>query len=694
LSHTFILRNTEDLNLHYAAENTPTFTVRNTGDADASYDTESAMSPLSTATNSAVLLSVQTQAPTPSHSTPTRLHPPCRSASSPTPPVTDRRRHVRTHTGHATGGDGVRNAEQSSIVSARSVEEVTIATNSNVNRQHNFPAVQYAATGRASCDRPVVVDAPFSRQTRASASQPPSTVNLGSSLNGSYLRELSSLQCSAYSQQTDRSCSTSSSVRSHRTGASATTLDACKKYAQSSFTVDQSVVSQSGAYRHMHADAGPNGTSSSSYTCKSWAESVKGLGAFVNATLDSRASRRTVASSSSSSSLPFRECLLANENGDVMFICKQAKIPACMVSSTLDSSGASGARSPRRTWMKLTVYASSPLKVVTSVASSQCLQDLYSLLNSLQSRAKDTQVVPLEDGGRGFHRLTNEQLLKYRHFFNSDASLQSGSKVLSTCYVKELKDYYLRYIQQQQQEAHGMDDLPRVEPQKSGVIPAYLMLFEFYVKAALIIEVIRKRTPAAIMYLTYQTDAASNYDQEGKSGSCMCKCSVMSNFPVPDFSVMWLNGATFKYSLQSGAYALHYPASSASLHEEHGSVSMVAATVTTATTAATLVTASTAAAYQDLSDKMLMYEGELEHGTSSCSGAQSVPDAVRPYLNIAFRAMELAYAEEKKSRREGQQPKRYASGDDEKHFQNSFHGRKMDPPKLNEYAPRVRTLNL
>jgi hypothetical protein len=83
------------------------------------------------------------------------------------------------------------------------------------------------------------------------------------------------------------------------------------------------------------------------------------------------------------------------------------------------------------------------------------------------------------------------------------------------------------------------------------------VLHPLYARAAAIFESVRKRTPRIILYIPSKNSAKNG--ENIPVSSMACKCTMMSNGPLPDLRVKWADGTKLKYSLSTGKTNIESP---------------------------------------------------------------------------------------------------------------------------------------
>jgi serine/threonine protein kinase len=82
-------------------------------------------------------------------------------------------------------------------------------------------------------------------------------------------------------------------------------------------------------------------------------------------------------------------------------------------------------------------------------------------------------------------------------------------------------------------------------------------LHSMYFRVLRTLHAIRSRIPQLIMYL--DTSSRDNLRLNGeKKQSSVCKCMLMSNKPLPDFCVQWVDGTKLTYSLRTANLCVEY----------------------------------------------------------------------------------------------------------------------------------------
>ena len=111
-----------------------------------------------------------------------------------------------------------------------------------------------------------------------------------------------------------------------------------------------------------------------------------------------------------------------------------------------------------------------------------------------------------------------------------------------------------------------------------------------YVAVSHMLDAVKCRLPKLILYLTQANNTTDEVPQTAISSSeddkAVCKCMIMCNDPLPDFSVRWADGTKLKYSLSDGKlYITNNDSSSAEHYKWEGFASSEADWTTSAPSA-------------------------------------------------------------------------------------------------------------
>jgi hypothetical protein len=379
-----------------------------------------------------------------------------------------------------------------------------------------------------------------------------------------------------------------------------------------------------------------------------------------------------------------QEILLVSEHGDVAFFTRPSIRAADHVAASQISKSGHTSSERSRTRInanvqrhKLTVHGNQPSILRCGLSTKGNEEELGRLVASVGQTS-------------GLHPLTTEQLLKCADIFgisshSQDRTPGKPAHKESRCYIQELKEYYFKHVPQQ-----GSRSEVGAKETKSPT-RAYIQLFGLYLKVVKIFVSIRRRMPATIVYFNPEEPSGDRHrarsqcrGRDSHVRSLSCKCSVMSNFPFPDFAIMWENGANFKYALESGSYELYYPGSAHRNRSKDAAVtskragpttgvnerlaeaysesdvtsttvhSIASSTVSSCTLSAALVVAdgnpkAPVGRGPRVSDGMLLHEGKFQDAQMHLgkpTAVRVIPTSAQPYLHVAQSVMHKCFAKE------------------------------------------------